>query len=78
MQTQQVGDVNNHALGLFRSPGIAVFPDGSTGAVLAINTFYAILGVEGTANGYYVINFADDQLVREPKLDGDISLELIH
>jgi hypothetical protein len=30
-QTQQVGDVNGHLLGLFRFPGMALFPDGSTG-----------------------------------------------
>jgi hypothetical protein len=32
-QTQQVGDVNGHILGLARIPGIAFFPDGSTGGL---------------------------------------------
>jgi hypothetical protein len=29
-QTQQVGDVNGHTMGLSRIPGIVFFPDGST------------------------------------------------
>ena len=58
-QTQQVGDVNNHLLGLIRLPGIAFFQDGSTGTALVIGTYDAVVGVGATVNGYYTISFAD-------------------
>jgi hypothetical protein len=59
VQTQQVGDVANHMLGVSREPGIAFFPDGSTGTVLKVNTFDGVIGVDGTSTGYFMINFAD-------------------
>jgi hypothetical protein len=56
-QTQQVDE--GHFLGLFRSPGIAFFPDGSTGTSLVIGTPDFVSGVGGTTNGYYNVKFAD-------------------
>jgi hypothetical protein len=59
-QTQQVGDVNGHILGFSRLPGIAFFPDGSTGTSLTIGTFDVVNpGDGGTANGYQIIGFND-------------------
>ncbi len=60
VQTQQVGDVNGHSLGLVRVPGIVFFPDGSTGTSLVVGTFDVVNpGSGGTVNGYYTINFGD-------------------
>jgi hypothetical protein len=36
LQTLQVGDVNGHALNIYRLPGMAFFPDGSTGTTLRL------------------------------------------
>jgi hypothetical protein len=58
-QTQQVGDVDKHTLGLVRSPGIVFFSDGSTGTSSTIGTFDAVVGVEGTVDGYSLVNFPD-------------------
>jgi hypothetical protein len=38
VQTLQVGDHNGHALTLYRTPGIAFLPDGSTAATVVIGT----------------------------------------
>src|SRR5215469_11334361 len=57
--TQQVGDVDKHTLGLVRSPGIVFFSDGSTGTSSTIGTFDAVVGVEGTVDGYSLVNFPD-------------------
>jgi hypothetical protein len=59
VQTQQVGDVNGHILSLTRLPGIAFFPDGSTGTSLVVGTSDVISGSGGTTHGYYTVNFAD-------------------
>jgi hypothetical protein len=59
VQTQQIGDVNGHVLGLVRSPGIIFLSDGSIGTSLTTTTFDAVPSVEGTLNGYSIINFAD-------------------
>ena len=59
VQSQQVGDVNAHVLGLSRLSGIVFFPDGSTGTVVAIATFDSVVGSEGINNGYGTIIFAD-------------------
>ena len=58
-QSQQVGDVAGHVLGVVRMPGIAFFPDGSTGTSLVIGTYDAVIGVGGPGSGYYSITFAD-------------------
>ena len=58
-QTQQVGDVSNHVLGVNRAPGIAFFPDGSTGTSLVIGMYDGVIGVGSTGSGYYSINFPD-------------------
>jgi hypothetical protein len=57
-QTQQVGDVNGHTLNIYRTPGMAFFPDGSTGTTLVIGTSDVING-SGALNGYYTLNFND-------------------
>jgi hypothetical protein len=60
VQTLQVGDVNGHILGLFRLPGIAFFPDGSTGKTVVIGTNDSVAGSDGSmANGYYTLIFND-------------------
>jgi hypothetical protein len=59
-QTQQVGDVNGHIMGLSRVPGIVFFSDGSIGTSVVIGTFDVVNpGEGGTANGYEIINFND-------------------
>lgn len=58
-QTQQVGDANGHLLGLARIPGIVFFPDASTGTSVVFSAYDFVLGVGGTASGYYGITFAD-------------------
>jgi hypothetical protein len=50
---------NQHTLGLVRSPGIVFFSDGSTGTSSTIGTFDAVIGVEGTVDGYSLVNFVD-------------------
>jgi hypothetical protein len=57
-QTLQVSDVNGHVLGLDRTPGIAFFPDGSTGATLVIATGDTNNGA-GTVDGYFTLTFND-------------------
>jgi hypothetical protein len=58
-QVQQVGDVNGHSIGLVRLPGMAFFPDGSTGTSLVVGTNDVVTGVGGTVNGYYTVNLTD-------------------
>jgi hypothetical protein len=48
VQTLQVGDVNGHILGLFRLPGIAFFPDRSTGKTVVIGTSDSVPGSDGS------------------------------
>jgi hypothetical protein len=57
-QSQQVGDVNGHSLGLYRLAGIAFFPDGSTGTTVVIGTNDAVNG-SGPVNGYSTVSFSD-------------------
>jgi hypothetical protein len=58
-QTQPVGDVERHNLGLDREQGIVFFPDGSTGTISIIGTFDASPPSGGTTSGYHMIRFAD-------------------
>src|SRR5258708_1676127 len=59
-QSQQVGDVDRHSMGLSRLVGIAFFPDGSTGTTVVVATFDSIPpSGQGTANGYGNVTFAD-------------------
>jgi hypothetical protein len=58
VQTLQVGDANGHALNLYRTPGIAFLPDGSTATTLVIGTSDLVNG-SGTVNGYGTITFSD-------------------
>jgi hypothetical protein len=50
LQSLQVGDVNGHTLNLYRLPGIAFFPDGSTGTTTVIGTSDFLNG-SNTTNG---------------------------
>jgi hypothetical protein len=61
VQSQQVGDVNNHLQGFIRYPGIASFPDGSIAHTLVFNAFDGVGGPGGggTVNGYENIIFGD-------------------
>jgi hypothetical protein len=62
VQTLQVGDINGHTLNLFRLPGIAFFPDGSTGKTVVVGTSDVLAGAGSsgtTVNGYYTLNFDD-------------------
>ena len=47
VQSQQVGDVNNHVQGFIRHPGIASVPDGSTARTFVFNAFDGISGPGG-------------------------------
>jgi hypothetical protein len=60
-QTQQVGDVNGHVIGLGHLPGIVLFPDGSTGTTMIVGTYDVIAppGEGGTTNGYQLFSFDD-------------------
>jgi hypothetical protein len=61
-QTLEVGDLNGHTIGLFRLPGIAFFPDGSTGKTVVIGTNDTLAGPGSdgsTASGYYTLIFND-------------------
>jgi hypothetical protein len=65
VQTQRVGDVNNHVVGALRQTGIVFNSDGSVaGTVLVIGTFDAVIGVDGTANGYGITTFTDGSEMR--------------
>jgi hypothetical protein len=44
LQTLQVGDVNGHALNIYRLPGMAFFPDGSTGTTFVFGTSDVVNG----------------------------------
>jgi len=57
-QSQNVGDANGHSLSLYQLPGIAFFPDGSTGSTTVIGVSDVTNG-SGTLNGYYTVNFSD-------------------
>jgi hypothetical protein len=57
-QTQQVGDVNGHTLNIYRQPGMAFFPDGSTGTTLVFGTSDTVTG-SGPVNGYFNLKFND-------------------
>ena len=61
-QSQDVGDVNGHSLSLFQLPGIAFFPDGSTGSTLVIGTSDLTNG-SGMLNGYSILNFSDGSAI---------------
>jgi hypothetical protein len=58
LQSLEVGDAANHNLYLFRLPGIAFFPDGSTGTTVVLGTSDTINDA-ATVNGYYTLQFND-------------------
>jgi hypothetical protein len=60
-QTQQVGDVSGHTMGLSRIPGIVFFPDGSTGTTVIVGGYDVIAppGIGGTTYGYQLFSFND-------------------
>jgi hypothetical protein len=58
VQSLDVGDVNGHSLYLYQLPGIAFFPDGSTGTTMVIGTSDLTNG-SGTNSGYSILNLSD-------------------
>jgi hypothetical protein len=58
IQTLQVGDVNGHALNIYHLPGMAFFPDGSTGTTFVFGTSDVVNG-SGPVNGYMNLKFND-------------------
>jgi hypothetical protein len=63
-QNQRVDDVERHFMGVLRAEGTATFPDGSTGAIVVINTYDIVYGSGGTENGYSSLTFADGSELR--------------
>jgi hypothetical protein len=61
-QSQDVGDVNGHSLSVYQLPGIAFFPDGSTGSTLVVGTSDLTNG-SGTLNGYSTLTFSDGSAI---------------
>jgi hypothetical protein len=68
VQTQDVGDVEGHVVGLIRISGIASFQDGSTATASTVTYFDYVKG-SGTNASYSNISF-DDGSVLWLKLDG--------
>jgi hypothetical protein len=62
VQSQDVGDVAGHALYLYQLPGIAFFPDGSTGSSLVVGMSDLTNGT-GTNNGYLTLKFNDGSVL---------------
>jgi hypothetical protein len=58
VQSQDVGDVDGHALGLARQSGLALFPDGSVGTTYFTATNDYTKGV-GTYLAYYNLTLKD-------------------
>jgi hypothetical protein len=58
LQTLQVGDVNGHALNMYRLPGMAFFADGTTGTTLVFGMSDVVNG-SGPVNGYMNLKFND-------------------
>ena len=56
VQTQEVGDVDGHVLGLARLSGLALFPDGSVGTTYLTSTNDYIKGA-GTNSTYYSVRY---------------------
>jgi hypothetical protein len=63
-QNQRVDDVERHFMGVLRAEGTATFPDGSTGAIVVIDTYDIVYGSGGTENGYTSLTFADGSELR--------------
>jgi hypothetical protein len=62
VQTQDVGDVDGHAMGVVRFSGIASFQDGSTATTYVIATIDYVKG-SGTDTGYANLTFDDGSLL---------------
>jgi hypothetical protein len=62
VQTQEVGDVDGHALGLGRFSGLALFPDGSVATTYLTSTNDYIKGA-GTNSTYYNVTFKDGSVL---------------
>jgi hypothetical protein len=62
VQTQEVGDVDGHLLGLARQSGLALFPDGSVGTTYLTSTNDYIKGA-GTNLAYYNVTFKDGSVL---------------
>jgi hypothetical protein len=62
VETQEVGDVDGHVLGLARQSGLALFPDGSVGTSYFTSTNDYIKGA-GTNLTYYNVTFKDGSVL---------------
>jgi len=74
VQTQEVGDVDGHVVGVGRYSGLASFSDGSVGTANFTFTIDYIKG-SGTYSTYYNVNLKDDSALwikgtGPAKLDG--------
>jgi hypothetical protein len=63
-QSQQVGDVDRHVMGVARLVGIAFFADGSTGSTVVVATYDSTPPSGGTVNGYSSVTFTDGSELR--------------
>jgi len=78
VQTQEVGDVDGHMLGLARYSGLASFPDGSVGTANFTATTDYIKG-SGTYSTYYNVTLKDGSALwykgtGPAKLDGTTTI----
>jgi hypothetical protein len=73
IQSQEVGDVDGHALGLAHYSGLASFADGSVGTVNFTATTDYIKG-SGTYSAYYNLTLKDGSVLRY-KATGGAKLE---
>jgi hypothetical protein len=62
VQTQEVGDVDGHVLGLARFSGLASFPDGSVGATFLTTANDYIKGA-GTNSTYFNVTLKDGSVL---------------
>jgi hypothetical protein len=61
-QSQEVGDVDGHVLGVGRNSGLASFPDGTVGTSYTVATTDYIKGA-GTFSGYYNLTLNDGSVL---------------
>jgi hypothetical protein len=58
LQTQQIPDVKDHTLNIYRIPGLAMYSDGSIGTSLVIGNS-DLIGGHATVRGYNIMTTAD-------------------
>jgi hypothetical protein len=78
IQSQEVGDVDGHALGLAHYSGLASFADGSVGTINFTATTDYVKG-SGTNSAYYNLTLKDGSVLRykatgAAKLEGTVTI----